>query len=81
MPEQQTPQRILVEGASNGQRWTANYIATGWTVDDRGFLHVFGSGDGTARNVATYAPEHWGFVSRPVPDGEPNEYEGQANVR
>jgi hypothetical protein len=72
--------QILVEGVSDGVRWTANYIATGWTVDDRGFLHIFGP-DTTARNVATYAPAHWGFVSRPIPDGEPNEHEGQANFR
>lgn len=73
--------RILVEGVSDGTRWTANYDATGWTVDDRGFLHIFGSGDGAGRSVACYAPTHWGFVSRPILDGAPNEYEGQANFR
>lgn len=72
-------QQIIVEGVSDGQRWTANYAATGWTVDDRGFLHIIGPAP--HKNVATYAPAHWGFVSRPVLDGEPNEYEGQANVR
>lgn len=75
------PQRILVEGNSGGTHWTANYIATGWTVDQHGFLHIFGAGDGSARSIACYAPNHWGFVSRPVLDGESNEYEGQANVR
>jgi hypothetical protein len=77
-----TEQQILVEGVSDGSRWTANYDATGWHVDDRGFLHIFGGGgEGSKRSVATYAPAHWGFVSRRVADGAPDEYEGQANVR
>lgn len=68
---------VLVEGVSDGTRWTANYIASGWTVDERGFLHIFG-GESPNRSVATYAPEHWGFVSRKVDE---MQREGQANVR
>jgi len=54
---------ILVEGSdpSSGERWTANYGADGWAVEN-GFLHIFTKTP--PLRVATYAPAYWNFVSR-----------------
>lgn len=80
MSEQNQIERVVVEGIDEGNPWTASYEATGWTVDANGFLHIFDREDGTSRSVACYAPAYWGFVSRKVTDGAPDEREGQVNV-
>lgn len=56
--------------AVQGDRGAVTYEgADGWTVDDRGDLHIITKGSGH-RTVATHAHGHWSTVVRIEVQGE-----------